>query len=72
MILEVKNYKNISSINLELSEEKINFIYGMSGTGKSSIAKALIGDKSKENISYGKKIDDMDLKVQPKINENDF
>lgn len=72
MILEVKNYKNISSINLELLEEKINFIYGMSGTGKSSIVNALMGDKSVKNVTYGKKIDDMDLKVEPKINENDF
>ena len=41
MNLKVKNYKNINNLDLEIEEEKVNYIFGISGSGKSSIAATL-------------------------------
>lgn len=39
--INIKYLNNIKEINFPLEENKINFIFGLSGSGKSSIAKAL-------------------------------
>lgn len=67
MKLKLKNYKNINNLDLNIEEEKINFIFGISGSGKSSLVSAIVGDKSEKNISYGKKIDEMELVVEPEL-----
>ena len=66
MELIIKNYKNIDELDLKLDERKINFIYGMSGSGKSSIAGAMNGEIKENVVSYGKNIDDtlVDLKSE--------
>lgn len=65
MKIEIKNFKNIDNLKFELEENKINFLFGMSGTGKSSIVKGLLGDKSEKNAQYGKSIDDVVLDIIP-------
>ena len=35
MKLKVKNYKNICNLDLNIDENKINYIFGISGSGKS-------------------------------------
>lgn len=42
MEIQIDNFKNIQKLNIELDDSKLNFIYGISGSGKSSISKALI------------------------------
>ncbi|AYV34779.1 hypothetical protein [Erysipelothrix rhusiopathiae] len=41
MKIEIENFCNIRYSSFDLSENKLNFIYGISGSGKSSIALAL-------------------------------
>lgn len=72
MKLKVKNYKNISNLDLDIEDNKINYIFGISGSGKSSIVNAVIGDTSEKNIAYGKKISDMELVLSPTYRENDY
>ena len=72
MNLKVKNYKNINNLDLEIEEEKVNYIFGISGSGKSSIASAVVGDKSEKNISYGKKEQDMELILSPSLKSDDY
>ena len=72
MNLKVKNYKNISNLNLDIEDNKINYIFGISGSGKSSIVNAVIGDTSEKNITYGKKIGDMELVLSPTLKEDDY
>lgn len=72
MRLEVKNYKNITKLDLSIESEKINYIFGISGSGKSSIVSAVIGDKSEKNISYGKKIEEMKLTVEPELSNGNY
>lgn len=72
MRLEIKNYKNITKLNFSIDSEKINYIFGISGSGKSSIVSAVIGDKSEKNISYGKKNDEMQLKIEPQLADENY
>ena len=71
MNVNLKNYRNINELNLELDEGKVNFIYGTSGSGKSSIAKALLGEIGENNIPYGKTSKDVFIKLNPIINKED-
>lgn len=41
MKINIKNYKNIENLTLDIEDNKINHIFGISGSGKSSIAQAL-------------------------------
>lgn len=58
MKCNIVNYKNIDQLELELSEGKLNFIYGVSGSGKSSISEAISNViNEKEFKESEKKID---------------
>lgn len=59
MDIEIKGYKNIKNINLELTDNKINMIFGMSGSGKSSVAGALL----QENLDYNKTVGFSDSQI---------
>lgn len=72
MNIKIKNYRNIKSLDLELDDGKINFIYGMSGSGKSSVVKALTGEIGENVISYGKTAEDVVVDLNPIINKDDY
>lgn len=72
MELIIKNYKNIDELDLKLDERKINFIYGMSGSGKSSIAGAMNGEINENVVSYGKNIDDTLVDLNPIVVKDSY
>lgn len=72
MELIIKNYKNIDELDLKLDERKINFIYGMSGSGKSSIAGAMNGEIKENVVSYGKNIDDTLVDLNPIVVKDSY
>ncbi len=37
MKITIKNYKNIINFNLEITDQKLNIIYGLSGTEMSTL-----------------------------------
>lgn len=41
MRIQMANFHNISSLTYDIEDNKINFLYGVSGSGKSSIVKAI-------------------------------
>ncbi len=43
MKLKIKNYKCIDNLDFELEDNKLNFIYGVSGSGKTSISEIIKG-----------------------------
>lgn len=57
MRIEIEGYKNLEKIDFEITDNKINMIFGMSGSGKSSITGALLGDNLEDNATIGKDID---------------
>lgn len=57
---------------MKLDERKINFVYGISGSGKSSIARALKGEIGEDVVSYGKKIEDTLVDLEPDIVKDNY
>lgn len=71
MELKIKNYKNIENLELSLLDKKINYMFGISGSGKSSVAGAIFGSKEERNATYGKTINDIQFTINPSINVDD-
>lgn len=55
MKINLSNYKNIESLEFEIEDNKINHIFGISGSGKSSIAQALAFKVNSDDVKVGKK-----------------
>jgi wobble nucleotide-excising tRNase len=53
MKAEVRGYRNITGLEYEIDNKKINMLFGVSGSGKSSIAMALCSD----DLEFNKKVD---------------
>lgn len=53
MKLKIKGYKNLNELDYELIDGKINFIFGISGSGKSSISHALNDPNAIDNKKFG-------------------
>ena len=66
MNLKIKNYKNINNLNLNLEDSKINFIFGISGSGKTSISESICESIDEEKIMIGKKFDDVKISINGK------
>lgn len=65
MNIGIKNFKNINQVDLKLERNKINVLYGITGSGKSSIAQAFIYSKDIPDyfIPFGKTRDDVNIKL---------
>lgn len=63
MKINIKNYKNIENLTLEIEDNKINHIFGISGSGKSSIAQALSRKTDNEDIKVGSNPEDCVIEV---------
>ena len=50
MQITISNYNNIRNLDYEIEDSKINFLFGISGCGKSSIAKALTKKSSEDDL----------------------
>lgn len=66
MKINIRNYKNIEDLNLEIEDNKVNHIFGISGSGKSSIAQALSYQVADDDVKVGRKIEDCIVKVNDK------
>lgn len=67
MKIRIENYKNISSLDYEIVDEKINVLFGLCGSGKSAIANAVEGI----DLEFNKKIDALSNPLIS-INSKDF
>ena len=52
MKILVKNYNNIENIDYTISDNKVNFLFGISGSGKSSLGNALTSQDHDNHIPY--------------------
>lgn len=72
MELIIKNYKNIKEMDYKIIDKKINFLFGMSGTGKSSIPNAIFDKNLEDNQKFGT-TDKPEILIDGKLpNENEF
>ena len=53
MLIEIKNYKNLKDLSYQIDTGKVNFLFGMSGSGKSSILNAICGDNPNDGKTIG-------------------
>lgn len=63
MNIHIKNYNGIKEINYDVVDGKINYLFGISGSGKSSIASALTKNENSKHIKVGTTIDDVVVSV---------
>ena len=63
MDILIKNYKGISKLEYSLQDNKINFLFGISGSGKSSIAGALTDSDAASHVKVGECISSLNVKV---------
>lgn len=67
MKIQVENFNNITTLELEIKTNKINYLIGSSGTGKSSVAYALSKAPGTENVRIGKAMTDVSVLVDGSI-----
>lgn len=74
MKIEISNYNNIPNLIYEPQDNKINFIFGISGAGKSSIATALCNSDYTTHVKVGEKLNNVKvlLNGQPVDSQNIF
>lgn len=68
MVIDIQNFNSIKTLHYEIVDSKINFLFGISGSGKSSIAYALT-DSNKEKYQMVGKDAGM---VKVEVNESDI
>ena len=52
MKITISNYKNIKTLKYDLVENKKNFLFGITGSGKSSISQSLDDEELDGSFSY--------------------
>lgn len=67
MKISISNYNNIDTFNYEIIDNKINFLFAISGSGKSSIARAL----STEILEINRNVESSNDNIIVKVNGND-
>lgn len=63
MEVHIENYKNINNLDLSIENNKLNFLYGICGSGKSSLVAALTKECRPEDVSVGKNKEDVVISV---------
>lgn len=63
MLIHIENYRNIDRLDYELEDGKINYLFGVCGSGKSSIIGAISNEPSPADVTVGKTADETVIKV---------
>lgn len=66
MIINIENFNNIPNFCYKLEDGKVNFLFGICGSGKSSLASSLLHTPNVTNAMVGKKIEDVNVRVNGK------
>lgn len=53
MKIHIEDYRNIDNLDYEIEDGKVNFLYGLCGSGKSSILTALSGGVEESDLRVG-------------------
>ncbi len=66
MNIKINYLKNIKEFDLSIEDKKINFIFGISGSGKTTIAEALTKEDLEKIVQIGKQPDDILVTINGK------
>jgi ABC-type uncharacterized transport system ATPase subunit len=61
--ISIVNYRNLNELGIDIDEGKINFLYGVCGSGKSSILDAMSHPIESRDISIGHESADTTVKI---------
>lgn len=59
MLIHIENYRNIKTLDYEPEEGKVNFLFGICGSGKSSLLKAINDKAEAEDATIGMSTEDI-------------
>ena len=63
MLIEISNFRNIDSFSYEIEDQKVNFLFGVCGTGKSSLLDAISAPIDERDIAVGKALEDVSVTI---------
>lgn len=63
MLIHIENYRNIDLLDYEIDDGRINYLFGVCGSGKSSIINALSKELSPADVTVGKTAGDTAITV---------
>lgn len=63
MLIHIENYRNIKSFDYEIIDGKINYLYGICGSGKSSIVDAITQEPQSIDARIGCALDDVLVRI---------
>ncbi len=66
MNLKIDNYKNLKGLDINIDNNKINFIFGISGSGKSSIGDAIAQKDLIENVTINESVENIKILIDDK------
>lgn len=58
MLIRIENYRNIEALDYEIDDGKINYLFGVCGSGKSSIVSAVSKAPIETDTTVGKRADE--------------
>ena len=64
MIIHLTNFNNLKHIDYDIKNKKVNFLFGISGSGKSSIAKAFNAQELSEFVTAGEPYDSCAVRIE--------
>lgn len=56
MHIHIENFRNIDTLDYEIEDEKVNYLFGICGSGKTSIMTAVSREARVKDVSVGKSL----------------
>ncbi len=66
MKIHLNNFNNIKNITYEIQNKKVNFLFGISGSGKSSISKSITTKDLTNYVMAGQPVESCSVSIQDK------
>lgn len=66
MNIKINNYKNLKEFSIDIIDNKVNYIFGISGSGKSSIGEAMSKEDIEKNVTINNSVEDVEILVNGK------
>ena len=63
MLIHIENFRNIDNLDYEIEDGKVNYLFGVCGSGKSSIVSAVSKRPSPADTTIGKAIEETIIRI---------
>ena len=71
MKIHLNNFNNIKDITYEIQNKKVNFLFGISGSGKSSISKSIVTKDLTNHVMAGEPIESCSIRIEDKAYDDE-